>query len=239
MKLIDSSPYCPRRLPIYLVIDSSEDISNEFSKFVDDGIQELLHIWNSDPFMLESVMVSIVLYSDQGALINPFVETYEVKSPFLPNPDITNGLEVLDVLMEHMDNNLRKTTTKQRGDFKPFVIVFSSDAISNSTHGNFDKWGKHYSIICNLVVFDIGNKSNACYDFEIEQKLKLSLNILSNNVIHVYPSQTDFFMTAIRFLGKSIITYAFGNSGINNYQEFNLETGLYKIKFKFDLYKNA
>lgn len=238
MILTDSAPYKQRRLPVYLVIDASETASCEFRKFVDDGIQELLHIWNSDPYILDCLIVSCVLYNVHGTLINPFVETYEFKTPS-PIINITNGMEVLDVLMEHMDNNILKTSTKQRGDYKPFVIVFSSDAISNSTHGNFEKWGMYYSPMCNFVVFDIGNKTNSLKHLEVGNQLKLSLNVISNNVIHVKPSQEDYFRTAIRFLGKSIITYIMGNSGINCYQEFNLETTNYNIKLKFDLYKNA
>ena len=66
MPLIDSTPIAMRRLPIYIVIGAKVFKDQSYISLVDEAIQCLLHSWKNDPWMLETIVMSII----SGKLVN-------------------------------------------------------------------------------------------------------------------------------------------------------------------------
>ena len=55
-----------RRLPVYLVIDTSGSMRGESIHSVNVGIQAMLSALRQDPYALESVHISIITYDNEA-----------------------------------------------------------------------------------------------------------------------------------------------------------------------------
>ncbi len=55
-----------RRLPVYLVIDTSGSMRGESIHSVNVGIQAMLSALRQDPYALESVHISIITYDNES-----------------------------------------------------------------------------------------------------------------------------------------------------------------------------
>lgn len=60
-----------RRLPVYLLIDTSGSMRGESIHAVNVGIQAMMSALRQDPYALESVHLSIITYDNQARSISP------------------------------------------------------------------------------------------------------------------------------------------------------------------------
>ena len=221
-----------RRLPIYFIVDVSENNFEDFQPLVYEGIKKMLKIWRQNPYFLELIYISQIHYNNEGCSVSPFRELYDFNL-VTNNYNIENNIKVLDVLMKHIEENVEKTTPDSRGDYKPLIVVFSSDSDANRNHGDIMKWASEYRRNSNMIVFDLGDKTNSCYIEELEEKMKFSLNMSANNVIHINSENRFSFIDAMDFLAKSYMRCAGANISIGQIYEYNLEKDKINITYTF------
>ena len=70
-----------RRLPVYLVIDTSGSMRGESIHSVNVGIQAMLSALRQDPYALESVHISIITYDN---FLTSLCQAQAGRSPVLP-----------------------------------------------------------------------------------------------------------------------------------------------------------
>ena len=84
-------------------------------------VQEL----RTDPYALETAFISIIAFAGKAKCISPLTELYKFYPPIFPIGGGTSLGVALNFLMDDMDKNLVKTTTEQKGDWKPIVFLFT------------------------------------------------------------------------------------------------------------------
>ena len=72
-----------RRLPVYILIDTSTSMRGEPIEAVKNGIQSLLDSLCKDPYTLETVCLSIITYNAHAEQLLPLTEVYKIRLPEL------------------------------------------------------------------------------------------------------------------------------------------------------------
>jgi uncharacterized protein YegL len=115
-----------RRLPIYLVLDTSGSMSGAPINSVNQGLQMFQAALQSDPRALETAYVSLITFDSSARQVVPLVECGSLVLPSLTASGTTSMGEALRLVEECISREVVTNSTEaRRGDWKPLVFVFS------------------------------------------------------------------------------------------------------------------
>ena len=70
-----------RRLPVYLLLDTSGSMYGEPIEAVKNGVQTLVSTLRSDPYALETAYLSIITFNSSAQQISPLTELAAFQAP--------------------------------------------------------------------------------------------------------------------------------------------------------------
>jgi uncharacterized protein YegL len=114
-----------RRLPVYLVLDCSGSMTGEPIEACRQGLKALLADLRSDPQALETAYLSVITFSNSAQQVCPLTELTSFTEPDLNAGGVTALGEALNVLERCLDNEVRKSTPTQKGDWKPLIFLMT------------------------------------------------------------------------------------------------------------------
>lgn len=114
-----------RRLPVYLVIDTSGSMSGEPIEAVKNGIQMLISTLRQDPYALETAYISIITFDSNAKQIVPLTELATFQIPTIQASGTTAMGEALKLVAEMIDLEIQKTTSDIKGDWKPLIFLMT------------------------------------------------------------------------------------------------------------------
>lgn len=122
-----------RRLPVFLVLDTSGSMRGEPIESVKVGLQTLLASLRQDPFALESVYLSIITFDREVRVILPLqgLESFQLPDLQTPEAGPTHMGAALEVLCEMVDAEVRKNTDTQKGDWRPLLFLMTDGSPSD------------------------------------------------------------------------------------------------------------
>lgn len=122
-----------RRLPIYLVIDTSGSMAGEPIQAVNNGLQTLVSVLRQDPYALESAYISVISFAEDVVQEVPLTDLCSFNSPTLYANGATNFGKALQFLSDTIDREVVKSTLESKGDWKPLVFIMTDGCPSDST----------------------------------------------------------------------------------------------------------
>jgi uncharacterized protein YegL len=128
-----------RRLPVYLLLDCSGSMSGEPIEAVRMGIRALLSDLKSDPQALENAWLSIITFDSVAKQVVPLTEVGMFQEPDIRATGTTSLGGALKLLTTSIENDVRKTTSTQKGDYKPMVFIMTDGAPTDSWEGPADE----------------------------------------------------------------------------------------------------
>lgn len=122
-----------RRLPIYLLIDSSGSMRGEPIQSVNVGLSAMLSALRQDPYALETVHLSIITFDHEVKELLPLqpLESAQVDDIELPRSGATHMGEGLNKVCDCVERDVRTATADQKGDFRPMLFVMTDGAPSD------------------------------------------------------------------------------------------------------------
>lgn len=117
-----------RRLPVYLLIDTSGSMFGEPIEAVKNGLQVLISSLRQDPYALETAYVSVITFSSQAQQLVPLTELSAFQNPPIEASGTTAMGEALSLLADCVQREVKKGTAEQKGDWKPVVFLLSDGA---------------------------------------------------------------------------------------------------------------
>lgn len=114
-----------RRLPIYLVLDTSGSMSGEPIVAVQSGVQMLVSSLRQDPQALETACLSVITFDSSARQVVPLTELSTFQEPPLQATGTTAMGDALKLVAASADREIRKSTPEMKGDWKPLVFIMT------------------------------------------------------------------------------------------------------------------
>ena len=137
-----------RKLPVYLLLDTSGSMHGEPIESVKNGLQLLHSTLRKDPQALELAFISVITFSSDVRQVVPLTEVSAFQPPSLTASGQTSLSQALKTVAECAAKEVRKGTMEEKGDYKPLVFIMTdgqpTDANKfNSCLADFQKyrWG--------------------------------------------------------------------------------------------------
>jgi uncharacterized protein YegL len=122
-----------RRLPVYILLDTSGSMRGEPIHSVNVGLQAMLAALRQDPYALETVHLSIITFDIEAREYLPLTPLDEVRLGEIQTPQsgATFLGAALELLVKLVDRDLRKSTDEAKGDWRPLLFVMTDGSPSD------------------------------------------------------------------------------------------------------------
>ncbi|MBC8152844.1 MAG: VWA domain-containing protein [Bacteroidetes bacterium] len=114
-----------RRLPVYLLLDTSGSMTGEPIEAVKNGVQVLISTLRQDPYALETAYLSVITFDSVARQLVPLSELSAFQMPDIKATGTTALGAALALLAERLDSEVQKTTPDTKGDWKPLVFLMT------------------------------------------------------------------------------------------------------------------
>lgn len=121
-----------RRLPVYLLVDTSGSMHGEAIEAVRNGLQVLVSALRQDPYALETAYLSVITFDSQAKQVTPLTELMNFQVPDIQANGTTAMGEALVLLADCIHREVVKGSAEVKGDWKPVVFLLSDGSPTDS-----------------------------------------------------------------------------------------------------------
>ncbi len=124
-----------RRLPVYLLIDTSGSMMGEPIEAVKNGMEVMINSLKQNPQAIETAYLSVITFDSFANQIVPLTDLMSVQLPDIEAKGVTSLGAALELVSKCIHEEVAKTTAESKGDWKPLVFIMTdgmpTDAIEN------------------------------------------------------------------------------------------------------------
>lgn len=131
-----------RKLPVYLLLDTSGSMSGEPIESVKNGVQMLVSALRQDPYALETAYLSVITFDSQAKQVVPLTELSFFQTPDLKATGTTSLGEALKLACDRIDNEVAKTTMEVKGDWKPMIFIMTDGVPTDDWQSGLEQYKK-------------------------------------------------------------------------------------------------
>ena len=101
-----------RRLPVYLLVDTSGSMMGEAIESVRNGLQMLVSALRQDPYALETAYLSVITFDSQAKQVTPLTELMSFQLPTIEASGLTSMGGALSLLTDCINREVQKAQPK-------------------------------------------------------------------------------------------------------------------------------
>jgi len=131
-----------RRLPVYLLLDTSGSMTGEPIEAVKNGVQMMLHSLRQNPQAIETACVSIITFDSEARQIVPLTDLASFQMVDIKASGVTSMGSALGLLADKLETEIIKTTLEQKGDWKPMTFIMTDGVPTDNWQPGFTKLKK-------------------------------------------------------------------------------------------------
>jgi len=131
-----------KKLPVYLLLDTSGSMMGEPIEAVKNGVQVLVSALRQDPIALETAYLSIITFDSDAKQVVPLTDLQSFQIPELVSSGSTNLGDALSLLCDCKNREVTKSTPERKGDWKPMVFIMSDGASDSGWESGLQKFKK-------------------------------------------------------------------------------------------------
>ncbi|MBQ2849849.1 MAG: VWA domain-containing protein [Thermoguttaceae bacterium] len=113
-----------KKLPVYLLLDTSGSMSGEPIQAVANGICTFGQAISSDPYALETMHVGVITFDSEAKEVVPLTEAAQFQPPTLVASGCTELGAALRLVKQCAERDVKKSTSAKR-DWKPLVFILT------------------------------------------------------------------------------------------------------------------
>jgi uncharacterized protein YegL len=131
-----------RRLPVYLLLDTSGSMAGEPIEAVKNGVQIMISSLRQNPQAIETAFLSVITFDSNAQQIIPLTDLASFQMVDIKATGVTAFGEALKLVAHKIDTEVRKTTTEQKGDWKPLVFIMTDGIPTDDWQSGLNEFKK-------------------------------------------------------------------------------------------------
>lgn len=147
-----------RRLPVYLLLDTSGSMTGEPIEAVKNGVQMMLHSLRQNPQAIETAYVSIITFDSAAKQIVPLTDLASFQMVDVKASGTTSLGAALGLLADKISTEVTKTTLEQKGDWKPMTFLMTDGIPTDEWQSGYHKLRSVYKGL--IVGCAVGSGAN-------------------------------------------------------------------------------
>lgn len=140
-----------RRLPVYLLLDTSGSMGGEPIEAVKNGVQVMISSLRSNPQAQETAYISVITFDSNARQIIPLTDLGTFQMLDIQATGTTSLGEALKVVSNCIDKEVAKTTPESKGDWKPLVFIMTDGSPTDDWQSGLAEFKKRktaFTVAC-------------------------------------------------------------------------------------------
>lgn len=140
-----------RRLPVYLLLDTSGSMSGEPIEAVKNGVQVMISSLRQNPQAIETAFLSVITFNSGANQLIPLTDLASFQMVDIRASGTTSLGEALKLVSNKIDTEVAKTTADQKGDWKPLVFIMTDGIPTDDWKAGLNEFKKRktaFTVAC-------------------------------------------------------------------------------------------